>query len=131
MPEEPFKASAEEWNKEQPEPVQPSEHPDESNRWGSPESSTENDADRWHNMLYSPETDQPTSESTTQPQETVVINEPTSSSTPTEKKEGFPVWAIVLIVLLVLALCVLCPIGLILGGLINVIKSSAILLPII
>jgi hypothetical protein len=131
LPEEPFKASAEEWSKEQPSPAEPAKPESETNRWGSPENSGPEDPNRWHGELYSPGADQPAGQGTSTAPETVVITEPTSAAEPPKKKEGFPVWAIVLIVLLVLGLCVLCPILVVLGGLINFAQGAAILLPFI
>ena len=54
-----------------------------------------------------------------------------TGTTATKKDDGFPVWAIILIVLLVLALCVLCPVILVLGGVISLFQGALIVLPFI
>ena len=131
MPEEPFKASAEEWSREEPTSPHPTQNTQGTDRWGSPQSSGSDDPNRWQNVLYSPESDQPSNQGAQQTPETVVITEPKTSTTTTKKDDGFPVWAIILIVLLVLALCVLCPVVLVLGGVISLFKGALILLPFI
>ncbi len=107
------------------------EKPQETDRWGSPQSSGSDDSSRWYGELYSPESDHPSSQNADRAPETVVITEPTSGTTMTKKDDGFPVWAIILIVLLVLALCVLCPVILVLGGVISLFKGALIVLPFI
>jgi hypothetical protein len=130
-PEEPFKASAEEWSQEEPSSLHPTQNPQETDRWGSPQVFGSDDPNRWHDVLYTPEANQPSNQTAGQPPETVVITEPKSSSTTPKKDDGFPVWAIILIVLLVLALCVLCPIIVVLGGVISLFQGALIFLPFI
>ena len=129
--EEPFKASAEEWSQEEPTSPHSTQNPQETDRWGSPQDSGSDDPNRWQNVLYSPEADQPSSQGSRQTPETVVITEPKTGTTATKKDGDFPVWAIILIVLLVLALCVLCPVILVLGGVISLFKGALIVLPFI
>jgi hypothetical protein len=107
------------------------EKPQDTDRWGSPQNSGSDDSSRWHGELYSPESDQSSSQNADRIPETVVITEPTSGTTTPKKDDGFPVWAIVLIVLLVLSLCVLCPVILVLGGVISLFQGALILLPFI
>ena len=131
FPEESFKASAEEWSREEPTSPQSTQNPQGTDRWGSPQDSGSDDPNRWQNVLYSPEADQPSSQGSRQTPETVVITEPKTGTTATKKDGDFPVWAIVLIVLLVITLCVLCPVILILGGVISLFQGALILLPFI
>ncbi len=107
------------------------EKPQETDRWGSPQSSGSDDSSRWYGELYSPGSEQPAGQSTSTPPETVVITEPTRTAEASKKNDSFPVWAIVLIVLLVLSLCVLCPVILVLGGVISLFQGALILLPFI
>ena len=69
------------------------EKPQETDRWGSPQSSGSDDSSRWYGELYSPESDHPSSQNADRAPETVVITEPTSGTTMTKKDDGFPVWA--------------------------------------
>jgi hypothetical protein len=131
FPEEPFKASAEEWSREEPTSPQSTQNSQGTDRWGSPQHPGSDDPNRWQNVLYSPEADQPSNQRSRQTPETVVITEPKTGTTATKKDGDFPVWAIVLIVLLVLALCVLCPVLLVLGGVISLFQGALILLPFI
>jgi hypothetical protein len=85
IPEEPFKASAEEWSQEEPTSPHPTQNPQGTDRWGSPQNSGSDDPNRWHDVLYSPEADQPSDQVAGQHPETVVITEP-KRGTATPKK---------------------------------------------
>ncbi|MFZ3071253.1 MAG: hypothetical protein WA110_09070 [Anaerolineaceae bacterium] len=143
--EDSMKVSAEEWSQVPPaEPVSPVP-PTETDRWGAPQPSASEDADRWTGELYTPESEpasgsgEPESGATEtksqKPEEPVIVDIPSNGSVPpfstppAQEKSKFPVWAIVLIVLLVIGLCVACPLILIFSGLVNWFQSSGLFLP--
>lgn len=114
-----MQASAETWS-EVPEATPITSQEPAADRWGSPEPVNAEDPNRWQGQLYTPGSEEPPTkgQKTETPQvvDYVPAKETVSKSTTSpEKKDKFPVWAIILIVVLVL-LC-LCSV-LLIGGLV-------------
>ena len=102
-------ASAETWSEpeapETPIPPQP-----EADRWGAPAAVAADDPGRWNDDLYTPGAEQPEPVEATKAEEAPkVVDYVATPPAQPEKKDKFPVWAIVLIVLLVLCLCITLP----------------------
>ncbi|HPR34746.1 MAG TPA: hypothetical protein PKY64_03660 [Anaerolineaceae bacterium] len=124
-------ASAETWSAPEipqaPIPPQP-----EANRWGAPVNEAADDPGRWNDNLYTPGADQPAQGEPYVAQEAPkVIDYVATPPAQPEKKDKFPVWAIVLIVLLVLCICIALPIILLIVGLGALFTNITAFLPIL
>jgi len=122
-------ASAETWRApetpETPVPPQP-----EADRWGAVVNEAADDPGRWNDNLYTPGTEEPAPSSTIEAEEAPkVVDYVATPPAQPDKKEKFPVWAIVLIVLLVLCICIACPIIILGGSIWAVFKDTVSILP--
>jgi hypothetical protein len=88
------------------------------------------DPGRWNDNLYTPGTEEPAPSSTIEAEEAPkVVDYVATPPAQPDKKEKFPVWAIVLIVLLVLCICIACPIIILGGSIWAVFKDTVSILP--
>ena len=108
-----------------PVPPQP-----EADRWGAAVTKDADDPGRWNDNLYTPGAEEPAPAEAPKAEEApkVVDYVATPPANP-DKKEKFPVWAIILLVLLVLCLCILCPIIIFGGSIWAVFKDTVSFLP--
>ncbi len=115
-------ASAETWSEPEvpqtPVPPQP-----EADRWGAVVNEAADDPGRWNDNLYTPGVEEPAVETAK------VVDYVATPPAQPEKKEKFPVWAIVLLVLLVLCICIACPIIILGGGIFAIFKDTVSILP--
>jgi len=81
------------------------------------------DPGRWNDNLYTPGVEEPAVETAK------VVDYVATPPAQPEKKEKFPVWAIVLLVLLVLCICIACPIIILGGGIFAIFKDTVSILP--
>ncbi|HOF29154.1 MAG: hypothetical protein KBA05_05495 [Anaerolineaceae bacterium] len=122
-------ASAETWSKPETPQTPPAPQP-EADRWGAPETKAADDPNRWTGELYTPEAEPPAPAEAPKAQEAPkVVDYTATPPAQPEKKDKFPVWAIVLIVLLVLCLCVLLPILILGGSLVAILENASIFVP--
>lgn len=122
-------ASAETWSAPET-PQTPIPPLPEADRWGAPVKEAVDDPGRWNDNLYTPGTEDPapTGASVAEDAPKVVDYVATPPAKP-EKKDKFPVWAIVLIVLLVLCICIFLPILILGGGLLAFFRNVSSFLP--
>ncbi len=115
-------ASAETWSApetpETPVPPQP-----EADRWGAVVNEAADDPGRWNDNLYTPGVEEPAVEAPK------VVDYVATPPAQPEKKDKFPVWAIVLIVLLVLCICIFCPIIILGGSIFAIFRDTVSILP--
>ena len=122
-------ASAETWSKPETPQTPPAPQP-EADRWGAPETKAADDPNRWTGELYTPEAEPPAPAEAPKAQGAPkVVDYTATPPAQPEKKDKFPVWAIVLIVLLVLCLCVLLPILILGGSLVAILENASIFVP--
>ena len=117
-------ASAETWSApetpETPVPPQP-----EADRWGAVVNEAADDPGRWNDNLYSPGTEEPAAAE----EAPKVVDYTATTPKQPEKKDKFPVWAIVLLVLLVLCICIACPIIILGGSIFAIFRDTVSILP--
>ena len=103
-----------------PVPPQP-----EADRWGAVVNEAADDPGRWNDNLYTPGAEEPA------PAEEApkVVDYVATPPAQAEKKDKFPVWAIILIVLLVLCICIACPIIILGGSLFAIFQDAVSILP--
>jgi hypothetical protein len=117
-------ASAETWSAPEtpqtPVPPQP-----EADRWGAVVNEAADDPGRWNDNLYTPGTEEPA------PAEEApkVVDYVATPPAQPEKKDKFPIWAIILIVLLVLCICIACPIIILGGSIFAIFRDTVSILP--
>jgi len=110
-----------------PIPPQP-----EADRWGAPVNEGADDPGRWNENLYTPGAEEPAPTEAPKAQEAPkVVDYIATPPAQPQKKEKFPVWAIVLIVLLVLCICIVLPIVLLAGGFWAIFRNINAFLPIL
>ena len=124
-------ASAETWSA--PEiPQSPPPLQSEVDRWGAPVNEVADESGRWNENLYTPEAEEPAPVEAPKAEEAPkVVDYVTTPPAQPEKKDKFPVWAIVLIVLLVLCICIALPIALLAGGVWALFRNLTTFLPIL
>ena len=117
-------ASAETWSEPEvpqtPVPPQP-----EADRWGAVANEAADDPGRWNDNLYTPGAEEPAAAE----EAPKVVDYVATPPKQPEKKDKFPVWAIVLLVLLILCICIACPIIILGGSVWALLKDSLSLLP--
>ena len=110
-----------------PIPPQP-----EADRWGAPVNEGADDPGRWNENLYTPGAEEPAPTEAPKAEESPkVVDYVATPPAQPQKKEKFPVWAIVLIVLLVLCICIVLPIVLLAGGFWAIFRNINTFLPIL
>jgi len=110
-----------------PIPTQP-----EADRWGAPVNEGADDPGRWNENLYTPGAEEPAPTEAPKVEEAPkVVDYVATPPVQPEKKDKFPVWAIVLIVLLVLCICIALPIALLAGGVWALFRNLTTFLPIL
>lgn len=110
-----------------PIPPQP-----EADRWGAPVNEGADDPGRWNGNLYTPGAEEPAPTEAPKVEEAPkVVDYVATPPAQPEKKDKFPVWAIVLIVLLVLCICIFLPIVLLAGGFWAIFGNISAFLPIL
>lgn len=123
------KASAETWSAPEtpqtPVPPQP-----QADRWGAPVNEAADDPGRWNDNLYTPGAEEPTPVDAPKAEGAPkVVDSKTTPPAQPEKKDKFPVWAIILIVLLVLCICIALPIVILGGSLFAIFNNISSFLP--
>lgn len=124
-------ASAETWSAPEtpqtPIPPQP-----EADRRSAPVNEAADSPGRWNENLYTPGAEEPAPTEAPKVEEAPkVVDYVTTPPAQPEKKDKFPVWAIVLIVLLVLCICIALPIIILGGSLLAIFGNINTFLPIL
>jgi len=110
-----------------PIPPQP-----EADRWGAPVNEGADDPGRWNENLYTPGAEEPAPTEAPKVEEAPkVVDYVTTPPAQPEKKDKFPVWAIILIVLFVLCICIALPIIILGGSLLAIFGNINTFLPIL
>jgi len=110
-----------------PIPTQP-----EADRWGAPVNEGADDPGRWNENLYTPGAEEPAPTEAPKVEEAPkVVDYVTTPPAQPEKKDKFPVWAIILIVLFVLCICIALPIIILGGSLLAIFGNINTFLPIL
>ena len=110
-----------------PIPPQP-----EADRWGAPVNEIADESGRWNENLYTPEAEEPAPVEAPKAEEAPkVVDYVTTPPAQPEKKDKFPVWAIILIVLFVLCICIALPIIILGGSLLAIFGNINTFLPIL
>ena len=123
------KASAETWSAPEtpqtPVPPQP-----EADRWGAPVTAAADDPGRWNDNLYTPGAEEPEPAAAPKAEEAPkVVDYVATPPAQPQKKDKFPVWAIVLIVLLILCICIALPIIILGGSVLAIFRNVSSFLP--
>ena len=110
-----------------PIPTQP-----EADRWGAPVNEGADDPGRWNENLYTPGAEEPAPTEAPKVEEAPkVVDYVTTPPAQPERKDKFPVWAIILIVLFVLCICIALPIIFLGGSLLAIFGNINTFLPIL
>jgi len=117
-------ASAETWS--EPEvPQTPVPPQTEADRWGAVVNEAADDPGRWNDNLYTPGAEEPAAAE----EAPKVVDYAATPPKQPEKKDKFPVWAIVLLVLLVLCICIACPIIILGSSIFALFRDTVSILP--